>query len=292
VAGSGPGLRVSRRRAGVPPLTRLVTLGAAVIALAALGACRTPAERALSEARRLGFEARRIQGDPYPHVLLVRTPPVPVAESAGPTTVYLDGDADPGRVARRLPIDATPRHPVALELMALDPGPCLYLGRPGQLGAPAPLEAWSVGRYGDPVVHSLLAALQRSGLVDPGRGVVLVGFSGGGTLAALLAERLPGTRALVTVAGNLDVAAWTRSRGEPPLTASLDPADRPPLPARIVQIHLQGSEDRQVPGELASRFLSRQVSPSVQRIEGFDHDCCWASIWPDVLARVRSALGP
>jgi pimeloyl-ACP methyl ester carboxylesterase len=49
------------------------------------------------------------------------------------------------------------------------------------------------------------AALERilaSGHFD---GVVLIGYSGGGTLAMLLAARVPETRGVITIAGNLDI---------------------------------------------------------------------------------------
>lgn len=254
-------------------------------------ACATPAERALERGRALGFAPRTVAGDPYSHVLLSHVPlDGRAAAASGPVFVYLEGDADPARVAARWPFDATPRRTVALDLMAVDPGPAVYLGRPGQLGAPAPASTWTLGRYGEPVVASLVAALRRSGTSEAAEGIVLVGVSGGGALAALMAERMPEARALVTVAGNLDVAAWTRQRGEPPLVDSLDPARRPPLRSSLVQLHLLGGRDRTVPPALARTFLDRQAAPRVRRFPDFDHRCCWASVWPGIAAELRREL--
>ncbi|MGH0033433.1 MAG: alpha/beta fold hydrolase [Myxococcota bacterium] len=266
------------------PRPRVAALCVALWVAAA--GCAGPAEQALDRGRALGFEVRRVEGAPYPHVLLER----PHGDGKAPTFVYLDGDADPARVARRWPFDATPSPPIALDLMAADPGPAVYLGRPGQLGAPAPPRTWTLGRYGEDVVSSLVAALRRAGLTVDGEGVVLVGVSGGGTLAVLMAERLAATEAVVTVAGNLDVAAWTAHRREPPLVDSLDPALRPPLGASLVQLHLLGGRDRTVPPELARGFLERQPGARVRRFPDFDHHCCWASVWPGIAGELRGEL--
>jgi hypothetical protein len=260
-------------------------MGWAAVLAAAL-ACTMPAERALERSRALGLTAREIRGDPYVHVLLDRAD----TGAAGPVFVYLEGDADPARVAARLPFDPTPDPTIALELMAVDPGPAVYLGRPGQLGVRAPATTWTGGRYGEPVVSSLVAALRRSGVAEAQQGLVLVGVSGGGTLATLMAERMTEARALVTVAGNLDVAAWTQHRREPPLVDSLDPARQPPLRPSLVQLHLLGDRDRTVPPELARAFLARQAAPRVRRFPEFDHRCCWASVWPAIAVELRSEL--
>jgi hypothetical protein len=256
-----------------------------LLACAAL-ACATPSEVALERAHELGFLERTVAGDPFTHVVLTAERP----GAAGPLFVYLEGDADPQRVAARLPFDGTPRHTLALELMGADPGPALYLGRPAQLGARAPARSWTRARYGEEVVLSLAAALGRSGATRDHRGLVLVGVSGGGTLATLLAERIPEARALVTVGANLDVAAWARHRGEPPLVESLDPARRPPLRASLIQLHLQGERDQIVPPATTAAFLARQPSPRVRLVPEFDHRCCWVSVWPEVARSLRAEL--
>jgi pimeloyl-ACP methyl ester carboxylesterase len=171
--------------------------------------------------------------------------------------------------------------------MALDSAPRLYLGRPGQLGARCPPEYWTDARYGEAVVESMAKAL-RSHPLARGRegGFVLIGFSGGATLAFLRAERLPEVRAVVSVAGNLDVAAWSHHHGYAPLRDSLDPARRPPLPASVHQIHLLAESDERVPPALLRDFLAAQPGPRVHRYPEFDHSCCWTQVWPEILREV------
>ncbi len=205
--------------------------------------------------------------------------------------VYLAGDAAPRRAARFRPPDATPRPVRVLELMALDPHPRLLLGRPCAFGAPqCAAQWWTSARFGEPVVESLARALAALLAEHGKREVVLIGHSGGGALAMLLAERVPETRAVVTLAGNLDVGAWQRHHGFLPLEGSLDPAARPPLPARIFQLHLLAGRDARVPPALVQAAIARQPDARVRVFPRFDHGCCWAEVWPQVLSELAREL--
>jgi poly(3-hydroxybutyrate) depolymerase len=116
--------------------------------------------------------------------------------------------------------------------------------------------------------------------------VVWFGYSGGGTLAMLLAPRVAETEEVVTVAANLDVAAWVRHHGVRPLEGSLDPARQPPLPARIVQRHWAGAADPEVPADVVRRVAGANLVV----VPRFDHVCCWQDIWPEILEDARRAL--
>ena len=68
---------------------------------------------------------------------------------------------------------------------------------------------WTSARYGDEAVASMAAALRPDLAMESGYDrVVWVGHSGGGALAMLLAERVPETTAVVTIAADLDTEAW------------------------------------------------------------------------------------
>jgi pimeloyl-ACP methyl ester carboxylesterase len=254
-----------------------------------LCACVTPSARVEREAARLGFTRERVRGADFSHVVYQRG----AAGDAARWHVYLGGDGSPRRAIRHDPPDPTPPEPVALRLMALDPAPSLLLGHPCQHAAsPCDPRFWTRERYSEPVVSSLVAALRRRLPPRPDRELVLIGFSGGGALAMLLAERVPETVAVVTIAGNLDVAAWAAHHGYAPLEGSLDPARRPPLDPALRQLHLLAARDERVPPALSEPVIARQAQARAIRYADFDHDCCWESVWPELLAELERELSP
>src|SRR6202171_365024 len=220
-----------------------------ILIAALLAACATPAERFGRRAIALGFASVDLQGAGFDHVAYAAG----LLERSDSLHVYVEHDGTPWLDLTRPAADPTPRMPFALELMAQDAGPRLFLGRPCYFAPKvepnsvcAPL-LWTHQRYSPEVVASMVAALRRFLALHPFRRVVLIGYSGGGTLAWLMAAQVPETAAIVTVAANLDTDGWTRIHGYSPLTGSLNPALMPPLPPTIGQLHYVGRRDRHVP---------------------------------------------
>ncbi len=212
--------------------------------------------------------------------------------------VYLEGDGRAWARHRRVARDPTPRDPIAARLAAADPAPAVaYLARPCQFGtastAPCSPRYWSSHRYAPEVIAGLDQALDALADAAGARRLVLIGYSGGGTVAALLAARRPDVVALITVAANLDHRAWTRLHGDSPLTGSLNPGDRPEALAGLPQVHLAGAEDRNVPPALARGFVERLgtgAPADLLVVPGFDHRCCWARDWPRLLATALARI--
>ncbi len=204
--------------------------------------------------------------------------------------VYLGGDGTPWLRRHRVSTDPTPRRAVMLELMDMDRARSIYLGRPCYHGlandAGCTPWLWTHGRYSAAVVDSMEAALRSHLGSAPTPRLRFFGYSGGGTLAVLLAARFPEADTVVTVAGNLDLDAWAQHHGYSALADSLDPASRPPLARSVRQLHLVGGRDTRVPAALIERYLKRQPRGEVILFPDFDHSCCWREIWPSVLARM------
>jgi pimeloyl-ACP methyl ester carboxylesterase len=116
--------------------------------------------------------------------------------------------------------------------------------------------------------------------------ITLIGFSGGGVLAMLLAERLKQTETVVTIAANLDISAWADHHGYTRLRGSLNPATQPALPPHIRQIHIAGGRDLQVPAHLSQSTALRGPNAQFLIVPEFSHRCCWESHWPAVLTRL------
>lgn len=216
--------------------------------------------------------------------------------------VYVEHDGRPWLGERTVSPDPTPRNPLMLRLLARDPTPSLYLGRPCYFGLastpPCSPLLWTHERYSERVVESMAAALRS--LLPADTPVAFFGHSGGGTLAMLLAERFPETRAVVTIAGNLDPPAWTEHHRYTPLVGSLNPVLRPPLSAKIIQKHYLGGRDLDVPPSITRRYAALHPAAQVIEYPDFDHRCCWEKVWPEILdeidremaEREREALVP
>jgi pimeloyl-ACP methyl ester carboxylesterase len=174
-------------------------------------------------------------------------------------------------------------------MMRRGPRPAIYLGRPcyfGTAGTPPCTPAdWTHGRFGPAVVRSMRTGLERAlALRAPGfTRINLVGYSGGGALATLLA---PGTReacALVTVASPLDIDEWARLRSYAPLRGSENPARLFPLPARLSQLHLRGAKDVEVAPDNAATALGGNPGARVHLVAAAGHDFDWPGVWVDLL---------
>ncbi|MFW6093891.1 MAG: alpha/beta fold hydrolase [Pseudomonadota bacterium] len=246
------------------------------------GCALTPAARFEATAGAQGLRADTVTGDGFEHRVYSRRAP-----GSDRVHVYFGSDGSPFLQRTRIAPDPTPRRALTLTLMARDPHALALLGRPCYHGLRANCtpELWTVGRYSETVVASMTAATERLLAAYPDATVVLVGYSGGGTLALLVAERLAAVDAVVTVAANLDTAAWTRRHGYTPLAQSLDPVavagNRPGLRHR----HFTGSDDDNVPPSLHRRLRERLPEGAFTTVPGYDHRCCWVERWPERLER-------
>lgn len=253
----------------------------------AASACASPADRFAQRALALGFEQSVVPGTGFAHVLFRRS-----GHPAGTLHVYLDGDGTPW-LAGRPAADPTPGRDLVLALMALDPAPSVYVGRPCYHGLadtpPCAPTLWTSARYSDAVVQSIAGATARLARDAGAQRVVWLGYSGGGTLAVLAAPRVAASVAVVTVAANLDTDAWIELHGFRPLTASLNPARQRQLPAGLFQRHYVGGRDRLVPEGVVRR--GPIDGNSVRVVPDCDHDSCWKALWPAILEEVRRGVG-
>ena len=239
-------------------------------------------------ASKLGFSRNVVAGNGFKHVVYIHND----NQNSPVLHVYLDGDGRPWIRNQQISSDPTPENPMMLKLMAMDPASSLYLGRPCYHGfsstPPCNPELWTSARYSIRIVESmqrvLLDYMAQGGYSE----IVLIGHSGGGTLAMLLAGRISATRAVVTIAGNLDIDAWTEYHGYSPLIGSLNPVHMPQLDAGIKQYHLIGKADTKLPYHLVEQALQNQTGARVQVWDEFDHACCWHRIWSEFLPSLDS----
>jgi pimeloyl-ACP methyl ester carboxylesterase len=200
--------------------------------------------------------------------------------------VYIEGDGAPYFQRVFVAGDPTPRRPLLLQLMRLDPYASVYVGRPCYFGLASDgrctSEYWTLGRFSEEVVQSLARAIDAERERRSAGAVVLFGHSGGGALAVLLAARLHDVTRVVTIGGNLDTERWTRLHHFTPLYHSLNPANVSSIPSSVSMLHLAGSADENIPPSIVGDVARAQGARLIV-VPGNTHGCCWDAIWRDVV---------
>ncbi|VVE88160.1 alpha/beta hydrolase [Pandoraea bronchicola] len=210
-----------------------------------------------------------------------------------PLRIYIEGDGL-AWVSRTEPsLDPTPVAATGLALAAADSSANVaYLARPCQF-TPMPdnprcqVAYWTGKRFAPEVVNAMDGAVGQLAARLPGQPIELVGYSGGGAIAVLVAARRHDVAALRTVAGNLDVEYVNQMHRVSPMPASRNPIDVARQVAGIAQIHFSGAQDTVVPPEVARRFASAAGGTCVKTrvVNGVTHDGDWAQRWRDLLAQ-------
>lgn len=208
-------------------------------------------------------------------------------------TVYIEGDGRAWLSRNVISPDPTPVQPYALRLAVRHPaGNVAYLARPCQytLGiSPACHEQyWSSHRYAPEILQTMDQAVDQLKQVSGAQTLTLVGFSGGGTVAALLSFLREDVSELITVSANLDHQFWTGLDNSSPLYGSSNAADVANEISHIPQRHFVGAVDQIVPPQVVESYLGRMVDRSnthVIKVEGFDHNCCWEGSWSSIVSR-------
>ena len=249
----------------------------ALILASCLSACSTI--RLDQTALKRGLNYQKIETDLFQLAGVIRREGI--EDHSKPSRIYLEGDGIPWR-NNEPSANPTGQKKLSFQLFLQDESATAYLARPcyeqETMPANCTPELWTNARYSETVVNALMQAIEQ---IAPRGNIELVGYSGGGTLAALVAHRLTRVSRVLTLAANLDHDAWSKHHGSLPLTSSLNPADD----ARSSdgsELHLFGSDDRIAPAALAKAYFEEHTA-AVGVIDGFTHHCCWVEQWPKIL---------
>ncbi|OQA58306.1 MAG: Alpha/beta hydrolase family protein [Candidatus Omnitrophica bacterium ADurb.Bin277] len=238
-------------------------------------------------ARENGFTRTLIRTEPFLLTVYEK-----IREPGRPLRVYIEGDGYAFVTRSRVSWDPTPRDPLAFKLAALDPSPnIVYLARPCQYtshekDAACDFPFWTNARFSEEVICSMNAAVDSVVRKVQASGAELVGYSGGGAVAVLVAARRADVRSIRTVAGNLDPEGVNQYHGVSPLDGSLDPLEVAGAVKNIPQIHFTGGADEVVPF-LAVNNWSKSSGPGAclrtVSVRGADHGRGWVEAWPELL---------
>jgi len=238
-------------------------------------------------AQRNGFRKDLVETGAFTLLAYLR-----ITKYGGPLVVYIEGDGSAWESRRQLSEDPTPRDPIMIELAAADPSKnVVYLARPGQYtmeGASSCSPSyWSNERFSETVVSAMSRAVDNMKREYGAKEISLVGYSGGGAIAVLVASRRSDVINIRTVAGNLDHEAVNNYHKTSRLEGSLNPIDFAAAIAKVPQHHFAGSSDKVVPPFIAQSFVKRSGYAGGDRVtivEGATHSKGWSERWPELLA--------
>lgn len=288
-------------RSGIPKawFARLALITAAAPILCLVAGCTESLEQrrntALSIAARAGLTAITLQAGAF-HIqsfLRVGVPGQPIA-------VYVEGDGLAWTSRTTQSPDPTPVTPVGLELAALDPSANVaYLSRPCQYGGVAVDLAcqppvWGRARFSEAVIAAIDDAMGQIVAQSGARAINIVGYSGGGAVAVLVASRRSDVQSLRTVAGLLDTDVFAVIHDVTRLSESLNPAERAPRIATIAQSHFIGGADQIIPRAIVDSYLRQLGSTYCADVRVFPqigHNGNWPELWaslkPEIIPTCR-----
>src|SRR5262249_38680252 len=134
-------------------------------------------------------------------------------------------------------------------------------------------------------VESLAAVLGSEAQYAQASSIEIYGHSGGGTLAMLLAARVPRVTRVITIGATLDTDAWCSLHGDSPLLGSMNPARSHLNLGGIRVLHLVGGEDTNTPPAFVTSAAAQMgAKDSVRVIPGYTHNCCWQELWRAALS--------
>ncbi len=205
-----------------------------------------------------------------------------------PYVFYIEGDglAFMGRYS--ISDNPTPVRPMLLKLAALDNRPnVVYIARPCQftpmnLNPNCNQSYWTNLRMSDEVVTSLDKVINVTNNELP---FSLVGYSGGGGIAVLIAARNKLVKDIITISGNLDHIGFNKYHNTTPMLGSLNPIDYATKIRNIPQLHISGGKDTTVPPFIADKFVQASGSTCVHQhiFDVAQHTKGWEATWDYIL---------
>ena len=200
--------------------------------------------------------------------------------------VYIEGDGMAWISRDQLSNNPTPIRPVALELASLDKDAnILYIARPCQYLWPKSMsncssDYWNDKRGSEEVISAINQVISiikaREGFLS----IKLIGYSGGGGIAAIITDRRDDVEKLITIAGNLNYDLFTKIHKLMPMSGSIDPINIAKQIASIPQIHYVGGADK-----IVSEQIARSFSDKVVVVKGVTH-ASWAETWREIISEV------
>lgn len=207
-------------------------------------------------------------------------------------TLYIEGDGLSWITRSQPSGNPTPLNPLTLDLAAIDPAPnVIYLGRACHYiqGPACQISYWTDKRFAPEIINSTMQAIDEIKTTHHINGFHLVGYSGGGGIAGILAAKRSDILSLRTLAGNMDIGLFTSNHDLTPMNGSINPSSTAAETSHIPQIHYIGEDDSLIDSSLAEKFVSRQTFGHCARITTVpdtDHKDGWKEHWAGLVHNI------
>lgn len=208
--------------------------------------------------------------------------------------LYIEGDGLAWRNKHTPSSDPTPINPLALKLAAIDPfaniiylaRPCQYTHKTNSPDIKCETKYWTSHRYSEEIIISMNEALNHIKNKYNVKKFELIGFSGGGAIAPLLAHKRNDIDNIRTIAGNLDHETLNNIHHVDQMPLSLNPVNIAETIADIPQIHFIGGKDNVVPEKIVKSYFIHSGSEKCVKIytqQNAAHHEGWLESWGELL---------
>ncbi|MCK1788819.1 alpha/beta fold hydrolase [Pseudomonas violetae] len=194
---------------------------------------------------------------------------VPAAGTYKHLRVYIEGDGHAWATSSQPSTDPTPHSSLMLRLAVKDAGPAAYLARPCQFVTSSSCNpgVWTASRFSKTEIDSMNSAL--SGLKSRFmvESIELVGHSGGGEIALVLAAMRDDVEQVQTLAGNVDPVYWTNLHKLTPLQSPITPLQFRNKLRSVPQRHIVGLNDLIVPPAVVQAYSAQLDGACLEVVE-------------------------
>lgn len=206
-----------------------------------------------------------------------------------PYVIYLEGDGRAFKNKYTISDDPTPHRSMVMHMATMDyRSNVIYIARPCQYIEEGLREScdnvyWTRKRLSPEVVDAVDDVIKS---IVGNQTIDLVGFSSGGGMAVLLADRNKKVRSIVTIAGLLDHKLFTKHHKVLDMIGSLNPIDAARRIKHIPQLHISGGNDDVIQPSIAHSYVSKAHSKCVYQeiIPKARHNSGWLQSWDNILS--------
>ena len=244
-------------------------------------------DKAESLAEEHGFSRKIIPGTKFDILSFYK-----INKPSSSVTLFIEGDGKAWINKTRISSNPTPTNPVGLKLALNDPSAnIVYLARPCQYTVNQSNDSchyryWTSERTSEEIIVAIndaLLLLKKEFSIQTFR---LVGYSGGGTIATILAARRDDVHDLRTVAGNLDIAQFSQTHSVSPLTGSINPIKYANKLTSIPQIHYTSRYDEIITRDITNSYINAltKYDPELHCVDVIEtgapsHNSGWETYW-------------